>query len=217
MSVVTERIDVAIIGAGPYGLSAAAHLRNVGREPRVFGEPLQFWSTRTPIGMLLRSPYTGSDIGAYVRGPNGAIYFWDDAGVPPNIGRITTSGTIVEVPAPSGQRGFGIAAGPDGNLWVASLDFSVDRVTTNGVFTIFPTPQAAGAPMAITAGPDGNLWFTTFGGQQLCRITTAGVVTLKGNVSSPEMAQHAGQVAGQPEGVVRVHNRLMVVTSANTD
>jgi hyperosmotically inducible protein len=47
--------------------------------------------------------------------------------------------------------------------------------------------------------------------------TTAGVVTLKGNVSSPEMAQHAGQVAGQPEGVVRVHNRLMVVTSANTD
>jgi streptogramin lyase len=120
---------------------------------------------------------TGSDIGAYVRGPNGAIYFWDDAGVPPNIGRITTSGTIVEVPAPSGQRGFGIAAGPDGNLWVASLDFSVDRVTMNGVFTIFPTPQAAGAPMAITAGPDGNLWFTTFGGQQLCRMTTAGVVT----------------------------------------
>jgi hypothetical protein len=30
----------------------------------VFGEPLQFWSTRTPVGMLLRSPYTGSDIGA---------------------------------------------------------------------------------------------------------------------------------------------------------
>ena len=47
--------------------------------------------------------------------------------------------------------------------------------------------------------------------------TTAGVVTLKGNVSSPEMAQHAGQVAGQTTGVVRVDNQLMVVTSANTD
>ncbi len=47
--------------------------------------------------------------------------------------------------------------------------------------------------------------------------TTAGVVTLKGNVSSPEMAQHAAQVAGQTSGVVRVNNQLMVVTSANTD
>ncbi len=47
--------------------------------------------------------------------------------------------------------------------------------------------------------------------------TTAGVVTLKGNVSSPEMAQHAAQVAGQTSGVVRVNNQLMVVTSANTN
>lgn len=64
MAVVNERIDLAIIGAGPYGLSAAAHLRNAGREPRVFGEPLRFWSTHTPLGMWLRSPYHGSDIGA---------------------------------------------------------------------------------------------------------------------------------------------------------
>lgn len=47
--------------------------------------------------------------------------------------------------------------------------------------------------------------------------TTAGVVTLKGNVSSREMARHAGQVAGQTNGVARVNNQLMVVTSANTD
>ena len=47
--------------------------------------------------------------------------------------------------------------------------------------------------------------------------TTAGLVTLKGNVSSPEMAQHAGQVAGQTSGVVRVRNQLTVATLANTD
>jgi hyperosmotically inducible periplasmic protein len=47
--------------------------------------------------------------------------------------------------------------------------------------------------------------------------TSAGVVTLKGNVSSPEMAKHAEQVAGQTNGVVRVRNKLTVATSANTD
>src|SRR6478672_12168831 len=55
--------DVAIVGAGPYGLAAAAHLRAAGRETRIFGEPLQFWETQTPIAMVLRSPYRGSDIG----------------------------------------------------------------------------------------------------------------------------------------------------------
>ena len=45
--------------------------------------------------------------------------------------------------------------------------------------------------------------------------TTAGVVTLEGNVSSREMADHAAQVAGQTTGVARVINQLMVVTSAN--
>ena len=57
------RIETAIIGAGPYGLATAAHLRAAGRAARVFGEPLEFWATQTPVGMLLRSPYLGSNIG----------------------------------------------------------------------------------------------------------------------------------------------------------
>jgi hyperosmotically inducible protein len=48
--------------------------------------------------------------------------------------------------------------------------------------------------------------------------TIAGVVTLKGRVASPEMAEHAAQVAEQTDGVKSVNNQLMVVnTSANTD
>ena len=36
--------DVVILGAGPYGLSAGAHLRNIkGLEVRVVGEPMDFW------------------------------------------------------------------------------------------------------------------------------------------------------------------------------
>jgi cation diffusion facilitator CzcD-associated flavoprotein CzcO len=55
--------DVSVVGAGPYGMSVAAHLRTVkGLEVRVFGEPMSFWETKMPIGMLLRSPWAGSHI-----------------------------------------------------------------------------------------------------------------------------------------------------------
>lgn len=56
--------DVAIVGAGPYGLAAAAHLRTIkGLETRVFGEPMAFWHRQMPVGMLLRSPWVASHIG----------------------------------------------------------------------------------------------------------------------------------------------------------
>jgi hypothetical protein len=55
--------DVAIIGAGPYGLSAAAHLRTVkGLELRVFGVPMSFWNRNMPAGMFLRSAWTATNI-----------------------------------------------------------------------------------------------------------------------------------------------------------
>lgn len=54
--------DVAIIGAGPYGLSAGAHLKASGINVRVFGEPMQFWAKKMPEGMLLRSPRVASNI-----------------------------------------------------------------------------------------------------------------------------------------------------------
>ena len=54
--------EVAIIGAGPYGLSAAAHLKALDLNVRVFGEPMEFWANGTPPGMLLRSPRPASTI-----------------------------------------------------------------------------------------------------------------------------------------------------------
>ena len=57
------RCDVAIIGAGPYGLSAAAHLRTIkGLDVHVFGEPMCFWDRNMPVGMLLRSGWAASHI-----------------------------------------------------------------------------------------------------------------------------------------------------------
>jgi thioredoxin reductase len=55
-------VDVAIIGAGPYGLSIAAHLGARGIDFRIFGEPMQTWRRNMPPGMFLKSDGKGSDI-----------------------------------------------------------------------------------------------------------------------------------------------------------
>lgn len=54
--------DVAIIGAGPYGLAAASHLQAQNLRVCVFGEPMEFWASKMPQGMLLRSPRVASNI-----------------------------------------------------------------------------------------------------------------------------------------------------------
>ena len=54
--------EVAIVGAGPYGLSAGAHLEAKGLTVRVFGDPMEFWADKMPAGMLLRSPRQASNI-----------------------------------------------------------------------------------------------------------------------------------------------------------
>jgi|SRR5579883_1059246 len=58
-----ETCDVAILGAGPYGLSVAAHLSECkSLDLRVVGEPMSFWEQHMPAGMLLRSPRVASHI-----------------------------------------------------------------------------------------------------------------------------------------------------------
>ena len=51
----SKNTDVAIIGAGPYGLSLAAHLRQAGIEHRIFGRPMTTWGEHMPTGMHLKS------------------------------------------------------------------------------------------------------------------------------------------------------------------
>jgi thioredoxin reductase len=47
--------DVAVVGAGPYGLSIAAHLRAARVDFRIFGKPMGFWLDHMPVGMHLKS------------------------------------------------------------------------------------------------------------------------------------------------------------------
>ncbi|MGV7217084.1 NAD(P)-binding domain-containing protein [Bradyrhizobium sp. UFLA05-112] len=54
--------DVAIIGAGPYGLALAAHLRAAGVDHAIFGRPMELWRRHMPEGMLLKSDGFASNL-----------------------------------------------------------------------------------------------------------------------------------------------------------
>jgi thioredoxin reductase len=53
---------VVIVGAGPYGLSVAAHLRAAGVNFQIFGKPMYSWREQMPKGMLLKSDGFASDL-----------------------------------------------------------------------------------------------------------------------------------------------------------
>lgn len=58
----TDSTDVAIVGAGPYGLSLAAHLSAAGVPYRQFGVPMKLWRTAMPRGMYLKSQGFASNL-----------------------------------------------------------------------------------------------------------------------------------------------------------
>jgi thioredoxin reductase len=55
-------IETAIIGAGPYGLSIAAHFRSHGIPFRIFGRLMDSWRAHMPKGMCLKSDGFASNI-----------------------------------------------------------------------------------------------------------------------------------------------------------
>jgi lysine/ornithine N-monooxygenase len=76
---VADRLDVAVVGAGPFGLSVAAHLAD--RRVRAFGAPMQTWRTRMPPDMRLRSDWEETSLSAPQ--DRGSIQVWSDtAGEP---------------------------------------------------------------------------------------------------------------------------------------
>jgi thioredoxin reductase len=94
----TSSTDIAIIGAGPYGLSLAAHLRAHGRDFRVFGDPMVMWRNRMPKGMRLKSEGFASSLydpgGTFTLGrycaDNGLPYA--DVGLPVSLETFTRYG-----------------------------------------------------------------------------------------------------------------------------
>jgi FAD-dependent urate hydroxylase len=58
----SDMVDVAVVGAGPYGLALAAHLRASGVDYRHFGIPMRLWEAAMPKGMFLKSQGFASNL-----------------------------------------------------------------------------------------------------------------------------------------------------------
>jgi len=135
--------------------------------------------------------------------------------------------TFTEYPVPTSRSNpYIITAGPDGNLWFTEHEGNkIARITTVGVVTEFLLPTAGcQATVLITpdcqatgiiTGPDGNLWFAESNGNQIGRITTAGVIT---EFPIPTANSYPYGIAAGPDGnlwfVEAIGNQIGKMTPA---
>jgi FAD-dependent urate hydroxylase len=57
-----HELDLLIVGAGPYGLSLAAHARETALSHRIVGGPMESWTRQMPSEMVLKSEGFASNI-----------------------------------------------------------------------------------------------------------------------------------------------------------
>jgi streptogramin lyase len=99
----------------------------------------------------------------------------------PDVKAGESSGVKYFTPYPDGRGEFtDIASDASGNAWFTG-QYSIGRLTPDGVLTQFPLPSVVG--VYIVRGPDGNMWFNTQSG--LGRITPSGDVKLFANSVAP--------------------------------
>ena len=113
---------------------------------------------------------------------------------------MTPAGVLAEVPLPEPASGpYGIAAGPDGNLWFTEISASrIGRISPAGSVTEFSLAGGA-APYGIAAAADGNLWFTESAVGRIGRITPAGAVV---ELPIPTAGGTPTEIAAGPDGNV---------------
>ena len=118
--------------------------------------------------------------GGIAPGPDGRMWFTENAGSAVGLGAITVTGQVFQYTIPTGGSHPGsIVAGPDGRMWFGEDSTStIGAVTVYGQFTEYPlgTPTTAGS-YTLGVGPDERVWFTENGSDKIGAITTTGQVT----------------------------------------
>jgi len=112
-----------IIGAGPYGLSLAAHLAAAKADFRIFGKPLTTWRDHMPKGMQLKSDGFASNLSA--PDPDSTLKAWsarngreyDDTLIPVELANFTDYSAWFQtrhVPMLEDRQVVSLARGPQG-------------------------------------------------------------------------------------------------------
>ncbi|OEJ35706.1 NAD(P)-binding domain-containing protein [Streptomyces subrutilus] len=123
--------DLVVVGAGPYGLSIAAHAAGAGLDVRLLGRPMASWRDHMPEGMYLKSEPWSSNLSA----PGGRHTLAEYC---------ATRGLVAEhgTPLPIGTFG-------DYGMWFARQAApAVEEVTVTEV-----TPQGDGFLVHTAEGP----------------------------------------------------------------
>ena len=96
-----------------------------------------------------------------------------------HITRITSAGTITQLPLSIPGGVTALKAGPDGTMWFISTagQGQIGRITQAAVASFFRVSQIGQmGSLNLAIAPDGNAWFST-NDSRIGRITPAGVVT----------------------------------------
>jgi streptogramin lyase len=129
----------------------------------------------TPTGTTAEFPASVGSNRGIILGPDGTLRFTSRTGA---LGRTKGNGETTTVSLPPGSEPAGLAAGPEGAIWVAESGAgAIARVEGNGNVTQYPLPHSDSRPAAIAVGPDGNLWFSEEGAPRIGRITPGGTIT----------------------------------------
>ncbi len=201
----SDLCHVAIVGAGPYGLAAAAHLRRAGGlDVRVFGQPMSFWAAM-PRGMLLRSAWEACHIG-FPAGPLTLDAYQAQTGIA--VGRPVPLEAFVDyghwfqrtaVPDVDRRRVVEVDVAPEGfRLRLEDGEnLRARRVVVAAGIEPFPArpPVFAGMPRELVTHSSEH--------RDLGRFRGARVVVLGGGQSALESAALLHEAGGEVEVITR--------------
>jgi virginiamycin B lyase len=135
----------------------------------------------TPAGVvtMYSVPTPNGDPIDITRGPDGYMWF-AEYGAVGKLGRINPiNGQFSEIPLPRPTQLWGVAVGPDHNIWFTEFsDHAIGEIRlSDGHLFEYTTPLTVSTPSVIIPGPNNDLWFTEEGGGQIGRITVDGHIT----------------------------------------